>query len=83
MGQTSHLVEIQTMICEIENSSQGSKENICKTTVLKSPKNRSNKLRENGWVFHLIEYMTLNILLEINIPLGNSNKYIINPPIYL
>ena len=34
MGQTSHLVENQTMICEIENSSQGSKENICKTTVL-------------------------------------------------
>ena len=34
MGQTSHLVEIQTMICEIENSSQGPKENICKTTVL-------------------------------------------------
>ena len=82
MGQTSHLVEIQTMICEIENSSQGSKENICKTTVLNHlQKNRSNKLRENGWVFHLIEYMTLNILLEINIPLGNSNKYIINPPI--
>ena len=34
MGQTSHLVETQTMSCEIENSSQGSKENICKTTVL-------------------------------------------------
>ena len=34
MGQTSHLVEIQTMICEIENSSQGSKENICKAIVL-------------------------------------------------
>ena len=34
MGQTSHLVETHTMSCEIENSSQGSKENICKTTVL-------------------------------------------------
>ena len=34
MGQTSHLVEFQTMNCEIENSSQISEENICKTTVL-------------------------------------------------
>ena len=61
MGQTSHLVEIQTMNCEIENSSQISEENICKTTVL----NLLQKLDQYIYIYIYIyiegmdEYFTL------------------------
>ena len=55
MGQTSHLVEIQTMNCEIENSSQISEENICKTTVL----NLLQKLDQNIYIEGMDEYFTL------------------------